>query len=488
MQNLVQGPLLRTGNNSSFKALGETGYPVFNMAFQLREAIKRQTHGEALARHLAVPQNERGGDQTDWYSSFAGDVIPWSSASESERASALQQFAEFQRAIHALSDQMLQAENSSAGGDKRVFAQLLTAVVHFPDETYLYLVDGIVVLTFWGFVHPSGEQRNPMHWLQASTASTHVSSATLTQPVTPLSAPLEPRPVAEPLAVPLRKKWRWNWRWLLGLLLGLLALALLLGLLRGCVPGLSLPSMPHFSLDRPADRPVSQGGHETSVGKTLSDRTDGAISAAADRSDAANRALQPSAAQSNRALSPSDLPSPSSTAAADIISAPSLPKDEAPAQSEPALNTAPPVLPDMPAQNAAAVPASGQPKAGEPLTLPPALPDGPAQFLNGQWAVKGGIQDTVTSQPLQLRYDFHQGKGTVSVSKPNGVTCTSAASGNVHQGALSITQPEQMTCSDGSSFIGPTIECKSPSSGYADCIGKNAGDKTFPIRMQQPNT
>lgn len=27
MRNSIQGPLLRTGNNSSFKALGETGYP-----------------------------------------------------------------------------------------------------------------------------------------------------------------------------------------------------------------------------------------------------------------------------------------------------------------------------------------------------------------------------------------------------------------------------------------------------------------------------
>ena len=96
MRNSIQGPLLRTGHNSSFKALGETGYPVFKMAFQLREAIYRLDAGRDLARHLAIPQNDQGGDRTDWYSSFPGDVIPWSGASEAERESARQQFNAFQ--------------------------------------------------------------------------------------------------------------------------------------------------------------------------------------------------------------------------------------------------------------------------------------------------------------------------------------------------------------------------------------------------------
>jgi hypothetical protein len=58
----------------------------------------------------------------------------------------------------------------------------------------------------------------------------------------------------------------------------------------------------------------------------------------------------------------------------------------------------------------------------------------------------------------------------------------------VQQGALNITNPEQMKCSDGSNFIGPTITCKSQAYGHAGCVGNNDGDKTFPIRMLQPNT
>ncbi|HBR7279777.1 TPA: SrfA family protein, partial [Klebsiella pneumoniae] len=169
MRNSIQGPLLRTGNNSSFKALGETGYPVFKMAFQLREAIYRLDAGRDLARHLAIPQNDQGGDRTDWYSSFPGDVIPWSGASEAERESARQQFNAFRMAVQSLSEQLLNAEQSGTGGDRRVFAQLLKSVTHFPDYEFVYLVNGTLVITFWGFVHPEGEQRHPMHWLSSSS-------------------------------------------------------------------------------------------------------------------------------------------------------------------------------------------------------------------------------------------------------------------------------------------------------------------------------
>ncbi|MGC0808498.1 SrfA family protein, partial [Pantoea agglomerans] len=214
MRNSIQGPLLRTGNNSSFKALGETGYPVFRMAFQLREAIYRLDAGRDLARHLAIPQNDQGGDRTDWYSSFAGDVIPWSSASEQERASARQQFAEFQTSVQALSEQMLNAENSGAGGDRRVFALLLKSVVNFPDDEYLYLVNGVLVITFWGFVHPNGDQHNPMHWLQPGSVPVQESMAAGAlshSPATPAQSIETPGTFTH---IRRQPGW-WDWGWLL---------------------------------------------------------------------------------------------------------------------------------------------------------------------------------------------------------------------------------------------------------------------------------
>ncbi|WP_145587136.1 SrfA family protein [Yersinia kristensenii] len=490
MRNSIQGPLLRTGNNSSFKPLGETGYPVFKMAFQLREAIYRLDAGRDLARHLAVPQNDQGGDRTDWYSSFAGDVIPWSGATESERASARQQFNEFHLAVQALSEQMLNAEKSGAGGDRRVFAQLLKSVVHFPDDEFLYLVNGVLVITFWGFIHPMGEQSNPMHWL-------HPSSVPMQPPVAPLAQPLaQPASTYIHTTETITHTRRWNWRWLLWLLLVLLFLALLLGLLRSCVP--SLPGLPGFSSEKNLSQPVNDTANSKvldrnspvspsmkvpmTTGETNSATSlpvagsadanqdlNGARAHATGDSAAADTLPQEATDTTREALEPV---SSSGEPAAAVPLATAETQDNEPQKPAVIPNTVPPVIPTQ----------------GNPLTLPSALPDGPAQFLNGQWRVNGGIQDKLTGRPLQLQYNFDQGNGTVGVRQSNGVTCTGTARGSVQQEALNITNPEQMKCSDGSNFIGPTIECKSSASGHADCVGSNDGDKTFPIRMLQPNT
>lgn len=507
MRNSIQGPLLRTGNNSSFKALGETGYPVFKMAFQLREAIYRLDAGRDLARHLAVPQNDQGGDRTDWYSSFAGDVIPWSSASEGERASARQQFTEFQMAVLALSEQMLNAENSGAGGDRRVFAQLLKSVVNFPDDEFLYLVNGVLVITFWGFVHPTGEQHSPMHWLQPGSvpAQTPVAPiAPATQPLAqPLSTTAQTIETIETTTHTRSKRWRWNWRWLLWLLVALLSLALILGLLRGCVPSLSLPGLNHHS------QPISDAGNSPTVTAQtpVAPSVDVPAASGGDVATTSGTANTTSGVSSTETAQQNTPPQPISdpTTADETVpeTQPSaeaqqpITNNEVPVKG-PATDTEPSAMPapaaepeksepQMPAEATNTVPPV-QPAQGKPLTLPSALPDGPAQFLNGQWRVNGGIQDKLTGRPLQLQYDFKQGNGTVSVRQSNGVTCNGPAQGSVKQGALSITNPEQMKCSDDSNFIGPTIECKSLNAAHTDCVGNNAGDKTFPIRMLQPHS
>ncbi len=493
MRNSIQGPLLRTGNNSSFKALGETGYPGFTMAFQLREAIYRLDAGRDLARHLAVPQNDQGGDRTDWYSSFAGDVIPWSGASESERASARQQFNDFQMAVQALSEQMLKAEKSGAGGDRRVFAQLLKSVIYFPDDEFLYLVNGVLVMTFWGFIHPTGEQRNPMHWLQPSSVAVQTPAAPLVQPLS------QPAPIPVHTIETVTRNRRWNWRWLLWLLLALLFLALLLGLLRGCVPSLSLPGLPGFTGEKNLSQPGSDAGNDkasaeipsVSPGVNIPVRTGETyvttgvpIAGSAD----ASQALDGVPAHAAGAEAPTLGANNTSSEAHEPVSNSKATETEPAAEAvSPAtagtqnnMSQKPTVVPNV-------VPPL-MPAQGEPLILPATLPDGPAQFLNGQWRINGGIQDKLTGRPLQLQYQFDRGNGTVSVMQSNGVTCTGASRGSVQQGELNITNPEQMKCSDGSNFIGPTIKCTSPASGHADCVGNNDGDKTFPIRMLQPNT
>lgn len=513
MRNSIQGPLLRTGNNSSFKALGETGYPVFKMAFQLREAIYRLDAGRDLARHLAIPQNDQGGDRTDWYSSFSGDVIPWSGASETERASARQQFNQFQIAVQALSEQLLNADQSGTGGDRRVFAQLLKSVVHFPDYDFVYLVNGVLVITFWGFIHPSGELSNPMHWLEPSSIPVQTPLAATNQPVTQPEVHLAS--VDKPVVATDIRTRRWNWRWLLWLLLGLLLLALLLGLLRGCTPSLPLADLPGLSGDKtPALSPTHVGNSTVSDLSTtapsdlnvpkLTSENGQAISSSGNVQTVPGQTtdISPSTGSVLDTHNPvSDIQQPvKPTEAMDATksSDPVPPTNSDVRQTNSDIQPAnPDVQPNNPAvenrqsSQPAVAPTTTPPvipSQGEPLTFPPTLPNGPAQFLNGQWRVNGGIQDKLTGRPLQLQYNFEQGTGSVSVRQSSGVTCQGPATGNMQQGALSISNPEQMKCSDGSNFIVPNIECKSPASGHADCVGSNDGDKSFPIRMLQPNS
>lgn len=511
MRNSIQGPLLRTGHNSSFKALGETGYPVFKMAFQLREAIYRLDAGRDLARHLAIPQNDQGGDRTDWYSSFPGDVIPWNGASETERASARQQFSEFQIAVLALSEQLLNAGQSGVGGDRRVFAQLLKSVVHFPDYDFLYLVNGVLVITFWGFIHPSGEQSNPMHWLEPSSMPMNIPLAATAQPVTQTAVPLAS--VDRPIVTTGNRTRCWNWRWLLWLLLGLLLLALLLGLLRGCTPSLSLRALPGV---KTPDVPANHAGNHPVSDLSATIPTDlnvpkltGENSASISSSEIVQAAPGKATDITPSTTGPAvDANNPASDIRppVNVIEATNAPKSSDPVSSthsdtqpanpnveptNPDVQSTDPVVDNSQSPQPAVVPNTTPPaipSQGEPLTFPPTLPNGPAQFLNGQWRVNGGIQDKLTGRPLQLQYNFEQGTGTVSVRQSSGVTCQGPATGNMLQGALSISNPEQMKCSDGSNFIVPNIQCKSPASGHADCVGSNDGDKSFPIRMLQPNS
>lgn len=494
MRNSIQGPLLRTGNNSAFKALGEMGYPVFKMAFQLREAIYRLDAGRDLARHLAIPQNDMGGDRTDWYSSFAGDVIPWSGATESERASARQQFSEFQMAVQALSEQMLNVDNDSAGGDRRVFAQLLKSVTYFPDDEFLYLVNGVLVMTFWGFVHPDSEPRNPMHWLQPGSVPPQTPVTPVTSPVTQSHAMPARSTVTDTVeTVTHTRRRKWSWRWLLWLLVALFSLALILGLLRGCVPSLSLPGLPTLSGGNHPSQTVSEAANGQSMESPSVVGNGDNLSVASDAIHAESSAPDASSVSAVSALNDAGTQETANPVdAGNLVSQPAPVNEDV--TGEAAAIPAPPAVPESPPSgplNPEMAPPTVPPvKLGQgvPLTLPAALSEGPAQFLNGEWRVNGGIQDKLTGRPLQLQYNFKQGNGTVSVRQSNGVVCTGAAEGIVRQGSLNIANPKQMICSDQSSFIGPTITCKSPASGHAECVGNNDGDKTFPIRMQQPHS
>jgi hypothetical protein len=127
-------------------------------------------------------------------------------------------------AVHSLSEQML--AEKSAGGDRRVFAQLLKSVVHFPDDEFLYLVNGVLVITFGAsFIKPVNS--HPIHWLQSSSVPAQMP---VTGRTTAGAVDIDIYPHHETVTRTRRWTWLWNWRWPLWPLLALLLLVLLLGL------------------------------------------------------------------------------------------------------------------------------------------------------------------------------------------------------------------------------------------------------------------
>lgn len=456
------GALLRSGKSQSFTALGETGRPVYRAALQLREAIRRKD--ERLAEHLAIPQSDELGDQIDWYSKLPGDVVPWGSATEEERAPARVQLESLKSFLLELSAQYLNADAAPQAGDRTIFGKLLTHVIRFPDENFVYLVNGKPVLTFWGFQHTNADRNlEPLHCLYPSAAdcSPALPRAAVQSGLAPAAA------LAAESAVPSRPWWRRLW-WLLPLLL--LPLLLLL-LLRACAPDVRLPGWPELpaksSFSLPGNElPGSiQGGGLPLGGEPLSSGAEGG-------------AAPGNSPEQGPAEAPQTAPEPVEPEAedpqADEVEPQTSPQEQPTDESEPAEEPAEPAPPLAPPQ----LPSE------QPLSIPEDAANGSTDFLNGDWRAGAGIQDRRTGKPLRLEYRFNDGKGEVTVRRPDGVTCSGPVAAAMNGGSLGIDSQGQAACADGSSYDMPQVICAQGAQSIADCTG-SYGTERFPMSMRR---
>jgi hypothetical protein len=452
----MQGALLRSGRSESFTALGETGQPVYRAALQLREAIRRKS--ATIVDHLAIPQSNELGN-IDWYSPIEGDVIPWSAATEAERTPARAQLEILKTALDELSARFLAADGDQPLGDKAVFGKLLKRVIHFPDQDFVYLVNGTPVLTFWGFENANADRSlSPLHCLYPPAAP----AAPILEPVAPIAPPPLP-PVVE---VVRRPAWWRRWWWLLPLLL-LLLLLLLFGL-RSCAPNVAIPglsALPGFDLPKVPVIEVPRANVDVGNGVAL-DNSAPAVPAGGVPALAGPAAADPAAAPAPAAAPPAAEPA--------VTSAPT---PEAPAP-DPA-----PTPPTLPAP-APAAPGAAAPVANQPLSIPADASNGVADFLNGQWRAGAGIQDRRTGKPLRLEYQFKNGQGDVTVHRADGVACSGPVAAAMNAGSLSIDSKGQAACADGSNYDMPKITCKQGAQTAADCTGGYANEQ-FPLSMRQ---
>ncbi|WP_277269773.1 SrfA family protein, partial [Pantoea septica] len=179
---------LRSGNLDAVLALGENGQPVYASALQIRETLRlrRQT---VLANCLAIPQPNARGDRLDWYAPFSGKVKSWLGASDYERRLALEQLTATQQEMQDLSARAREADNPAM----RLFGALLGKALQFPDQQYVYLVDGKPVITFWGFVDAQARTRD-----DALACLRDTLEASL-PPLLPELTVVEPQPAMVPM-------------------------------------------------------------------------------------------------------------------------------------------------------------------------------------------------------------------------------------------------------------------------------------------------
>jgi hypothetical protein len=413
-----------------YNALGAVGRPVYTAAPQLRATVKRML-GQERADMLAVPQINEAGDTIDWYAPAGAMVVPWTSATEEERAPARALLQQTREAFHARSVALL----GQGGGneDAEVFARMLPLAMHIPDESHIHLVNGRPVVTFWGFTR-----------LNAPAEGDVIRDLGL-RPAA--AAPVAAVPVPPPTVPVVALPWWRRWWWLLALLL---LLPLLFLLLRGCgtevpVPGLGVgvPAITAPTVDAP------QGAVPGVAVPGVAVPGVAVPGVAVPGGGAANAALPHASGPDGGAVPQSSVPP-------EAVQPP--PSDAAPPKSQ----TGVPPKPE------------GQ-AAPPPLTLPEkAMQDGNTDFLNGHWRSRTGLMDSQTGRPLEVEYDFKDGKGTATILRSDGTKCPAPVEAAVTGGKLMLNQTADARCADGQVFDRSRVECRQGKNGKAECQGVHA--------------
>ncbi len=462
------GVKLRSENIDKFDVLGERGQAVHLVASQILTVLKSKRPD--LLSSFAVPQPSENGMRIDWYAPAPGTVIAWNAATDAEQSRALARLESVRAGVAQLRESV-QAKGSS--NDAALLGQLLKWILHHPDHSFVFLVDGQPVITFWGFVH-SGADRSldPLHALRPAVSANALPQAPHVEPVARTISPSIPQAVA---TSPWWKRW-WIWPLLL-----LSLLALLFGL-RACMPNFAAnPSLPigtarDSALPDGAARlalpavPASSGNAHSGT-PVLGAR--GAASGLPVTSGSG------SAGQIPRA-SGMDTPVDALTASpgADRVAPPTVPLASDVASS----STAPPASQGPSGQRDASPLPSTENK--DALQIPVGAGDGNADFLNGNWRAGAGIQDRDTGEPLRLHYQFENGEGSVTLNRHNGVQCSAPVSAALSQGSLMISNSVAAKCSDGGTYEMPQIQCQPGATSVASCAG-NYGDTRFPISMRR---
>ncbi|TDS72298.1 hypothetical protein C7434_1107 [Pantoea sp. PNA 14-12] len=439
---------LRSGNLDAVLALGENGQPVFTSALQIRETLRLRRQS-ALADCLAIPQTNERGDRLDWYAPFSGKVKSWMAASDYERRQALQHLTACQQDLQAISARAREAANPAM----RLFGALLSKSLQFPNQQYVYLVNGKPVITFWGFVDAQERNRDDAlaclrESLEESLPASLVElppepvvppapepvvvpeTAAVVPPVAEVPAP-EPEPVPEP--VPAQAARRPAFRlWYL-------------------IPTLAVAAAAATAviLHMPQSEPVTP-------------------SAPVAQNTAPVAAIRPAAMVPAEKLADT-LPQKPAAVVAGAQTAASAAPVPAAAPSATLSNVVAPAVPAKP---------------DDLVVTPDAVRDGQVQVIDGRWRVEIENIKTPTGKPPVMHFQFNNGKGSVQINQGNTTCKADVTAAMTSAGNMVIESRFTARCADKSRYRMPMLVCHS-SIGAAACEAQYTGDRVYPITIKR---
>ncbi|ADP12599.1 Putative virulence effector protein [Erwinia sp. Ejp617] len=443
---------LRSGNLDALLALGESGQPVYLSALQLRETLRLRKQSQ-IADCLAIPQPNDAGNRLDWYSPVAGKVTTWASASNSARSAALNQLLVCQSTFAEISERALRSEKPG----QKLFGALLNKALQFPDQNFVYLVDGKPVITFWGFISLDKKTRqNAFDCLTLDDVDPQIALSRLA-PVTVSSVS-----VAKPAPLPARQ------------------------------PAPVIPSMTAQdradepeTTDEPTSEPVPAVPFAEKPAARSWLRYGWLLPAAAllvafgiQLKACSDRTIATSPPATPPAVEP-PARSPAPTVAPAVLSA--LPLTSAIVVPTPRPDPAPAPAP------AAAPLADVRPAGKDDLVMPQnAVKIGSVKFLNGNWRVRVQVKNPLTGTPPMLKYQLQNGKGSARMTQGDGVSCrVEVFAGLMKSGNLVINSRSKARCSDGSRYQMPELVCKQGLTGAAECSGRYNNDTVLPMTMKR---
>ena len=534
--------LLYNGDLNLYQPISEDAVFVYQKALAFRGAISNSLSQSADPKedrfedYLAIPRFSQDFQHADWFIPFESqredgeyEIVPWKQASKDEKEKALEKLRKFRTKLFNYGDLL---EARALNSNDRLFAHFLVGnnaqetqnkpiadklqdnqsiddpkrkytlpAIHYPSEDCLFIVDGKPVITFWGFLK-RGERlySDPFYRLEEEV---NPKKTVVTDKVVG-AAPLG----ATATAVTRSHKWCWLLLPLLLLLLPLLLYLLWWWLFgRGLPLFKAWPDLGNFSLDPKfnadlnlpdADLPkVNLPDVDVDLPKVkvpdVDLGVDGAVETPNIPDDATTEeespvAEEPVAEETQEQPSDDEAEQPQEDSQEEPQEEPQEEEKEDPNAVEP------PTLSDDEEEakkdpNATLPPQLSEDKDGQSLSNKD-LQSGDISKLNGVWKVNSAIFDTKTNKPLQLQYEFKDGKGQATITQSDGVKCTGAVKGGLSKGALNINSQSEAKCTDGSVYEMPKVVCTQGDDGNSDCVSTYQNSKTkkttqFPMNLHR---